>query len=319
MIIVTGGLGFIGSALIEKWNDVCDDEIIIVDKEITKDKLKNVEHLNFNEILKPNELFGFIKENHNRIQFIYHLGAISDTTCTDFHLLNKYNYDYTIDLFALCNEFDLKIMYASSAATYGDGSEGYDDKTEPDDLSPLNLYGKSKNDIDHFIIDEHTKIQPKKWWGFKFFNVYGSPEHHKGHMASVVYHATNQLKKDGVIHLFKSDRSDYADGEQLRDFIYVKDVVDVLFWLYLNKNTPNGIYNLGTGKARTFNDLAKAIIKTAGYGVIEYIDMPEKLIGRYQYYTEAKMNKLRNAGYKKSFTDIEDGCKSYVKEILNEK
>ena len=247
--------------------------------------------------------------------FIFHIGARTDTTEFDKDLLYKLKTDYTTKIWKYCTENEVQFIYASSAATYGLGENGFDDNHELlPKLKPLNPYGQSKHDFDTWAVQQ--KETPPFWAGLKFFNVFGPNEYHKGRMASVVMHGTNQIIKNGSIKLFRSHRPDYKDGEQVRDFIYVKDVLDVILYLYRNK-PANAIYNLGTGEARNWNDLANAIFAALNKSVnIEYIDIPEDIREKYQYYTEANMQKLRATGYTKSFTSLENAAFDYITNYL---
>jgi ADP-L-glycero-D-manno-heptose 6-epimerase len=251
------------------------------------------------------------------IEFIFHLGARTDTTEFDREILDNLNFDFTTRLFAVAAKHNIPLVYASSAATYGLGENGYADQ---DDLAfalkPLNPYGESKNEVDKWVLQQTE--QPESWKGVKFFNVYGPNEYHKGRMASVVFHAFNQIKATGKMKLFRSHKPEFKDGEQLRDFIYVKDVVEVLWFFYQNRQ-GNGIYNLGTGKARSFNALAKATFTAMDLPAdISYIDTPADIRDTYQYFTEAAMDKLRALGYTKPFTPLEAGVDDYVRNYLSE-
>jgi ADP-L-glycero-D-manno-heptose 6-epimerase len=252
-----------------------------------------------------------------QIDFVFHLGARTDTTEFDYTILEKLNVDYSKKIWNYCVEKNIPLVYASSAATYGGGELGYKDDHElPYKLNPLNPYGKSKNEFDKWALRQAQDKQPSFWTGLKFFNVYGPNEYHKGRMASVIFHAFNQIKSSGKVKLFKSHRPEYKDGEQLRDFVYVKDVVDICYWL-MNEKPASGLYNLGTGKARTFNDLVTAIFKSLGKEpVIEYIDTPPDIRDKYQYFTEADMDKIRNAGFREDFYSLEEGVDTYVKNFL---
>lgn len=316
MIVVTGGLGFIGSNLIKKLNKLGYEDILIVDNSMPYAKMKNIVGLKFIEIITYRNFELTWAFHRKKIDCIYHLGARTDTTEMDKTIFNELNIRFSKFILNECAIFNIPVVYASSAATYGNGSKGYDDNVSPRDLSPLNPYGVSKNTIDDYVL-YNIKINHdfKHWYGLKFFNVYGPNEYHKGRMASVVWHAYNQLKNDGIIKLFESDNENYDHGEQLRDFIYVDDVVDVMIWLMENK-PKSGIYNLGTGKARTFYDLAMAVIYSSPFnGRIMYIPMPDDLKGKYQYFTEAKMDKLRSVGYNKEFTSLEIGVDTYIKQL----
>ncbi len=300
MIVVTGGEGFIGSNLI---------------KELTRRGYVGVVSLDTkSETL--DSIFNWLMEHAKDIDCIFHLGAITDTTVMDRNLFDKYNVNCSIFIWNLCVQYKIPLIYASSAATYGDGEEGFDDEKDIIHLQPLNPYGWSKQQFD--VWAEVQEKEPKYWYGLKFFNVYGYGEAHKGKMSSVALQMYNQLKTRTHINLFKSHRSDYKDGEQKRDFIYVDDVIDVCIWFYENKPI-SGIYNLGTGKARSFNDLAKTVFKSLGQKeFIFYIDTPIKIRDKYQYFTEAKMFKLKLAGYDKKFYELEEGIAEYIKNLENE-
>ncbi|MGI8893427.1 MAG: ADP-glyceromanno-heptose 6-epimerase [Bacteroidia bacterium] len=315
MIIITGAAGFIGSCLVSKLNKEEFYDLIPVDDFSRDDKNKNLEGKKITEKVHRDNLSEFIDKNHRFIQFIFHLGARTDTTEFDQSVFDKLNLNYSKMVWQKCVEFGLPLVYASSAATYGAGEFGYEDKHELiSELKPLNPYGVSKNDFDKWALEQEKK--PYFWAGLKFFNVFGPNEYHKGRMASVVFHAFNQIKKEGKMKLFRSHKKDYADGEQLRDFIYVKDVVDVCYFL-MHHRKDNGIYNLGTGEARTFLDLAKNAFKAMEKPEnIEFIDTPADIRDKYQYYTEADMNKLRTIGYRNNFTTLEEGIKDYVKNYL---
>lgn len=316
MIIITGAEGFIGSCLVAGLNAAGYHDLILVDDFGMPERALNLNNKSFNAKIPRTDLAQWIDENHPLIQFIFHIGARTDTTETNEAILKELNLDYTKMLWQKCVTWGLPMVYASSAATYGGGEFGYDDTDDmlPEKLVPLNLYGKSKNDFDQWALSQQQ--QPYFWAGLKFFNVYGPNEYHKGRMASVVLHAFNQLNQIGEVKLFKSHHPDYKDGGQLRDFVYVKDVVNVcLFLMEHRKNS--GIYNLGSGKARTFNDLTKAIFTALNKPAkIEYIDTPIDIRDKYQYFTEAKMDKLKAIGYPNAFTSIEDGVNDYVTNYL---
>jgi ADP-L-glycero-D-manno-heptose 6-epimerase len=260
------------------------------------------------------------------IDFIFHLGARTDTTEFDYSVLEKLNVEFSKNIWSYCVEKKIPLVYASSAATYGGGELGYNDDHElPFKLNPLNPYGRSKNEFDKWALQQtlnselRTPNSPPFWYGLKFFNVYGPNEYHKGRMASVVFHSFNQIKSTGKVKLFKSHKPEYKDGEQLRDFVYVKDVVDICYWL-MNERPASGLYNLGTGKARTFKDLVTAIFKSLDKAtMIEYIDTPLDIRDKYQYFTEANMSKLQKEGYKGEFYSLEEGVKTYVKNFLIDK
>lgn len=315
MIIITGAEGFIGSCLVAALNQAGYNDLILVDDFGMETRQDNLIGKIYTAKVNRTDLANWIDENHRLIQFIFHIGARTDTTETNEAILKELNLDYSQMLWNKCVSYGLPMVYASSAATYGNGEFGYDDdETQLDHLVPLNLYGKSKNDFDKWAIAQERK--PYFWAGLKFFNVYGPNEYHKGRMASVVLHAFNQLQNTGEVKLFRSHNPNYQDGGQLRDFVYVKDLTDVcLFLMHHRKNS--GIYNLGSGQARTFKDLVTAIFtaldKTPN---ISYIDTPIDIRDKYQYFTEANMTKLKNIGYEKPFTSIEDGVGDYVTNYL---
>jgi len=300
MIVVTGGLGFIGQNLVKELQRRGAVGVMVLDT-------KN-EPLDY--------IFDWLIVNAKDIDVIYHLGAITDTTEMDRNLFDEYNVAASIFIWNLCAEYNISLIYASSAATYGDGEFGFDDEKDVIKLQPLNPYGWSKQQFDVWV--ETQEKQPPFWVGLKFFNVYGYGEAHKGKMASVVFHAFNQINETRRLKLFKSHRPDYKDGEQLRDFIYVDDVVDVCIFMATEKPL-NGLYNVGTGKARTFDDLGRAVFKSLDIPLlIDYIDTPLKIRNKYQYFTEAKINKLRVAGYKKPFHELEEGVSKYINKLKNE-
>ncbi|MCH7656740.1 MAG: ADP-glyceromanno-heptose 6-epimerase [Bacteroidetes bacterium] len=316
MIIVTGAAGFIASNLVTGLNDKGFKDIILVDDFSMPEKNKNFEGKIYTGKVDREEFSGWFRENHRFIQFVFHIGARTDTTEFDESVFEKLNLGYSKKVWKLSADFGIPLIYASSAATYGLGELGYkDDHQVVDELKPLNPYGKSKNEFDKWAIEQDKK--PYYWAGIKFFNVYGPNEYHKDRMASVVFHAYNQIKETGKIKLFRSHNPNFKDGEQSRDFIYVKDVVDVLIFLMHYRKDP-GIYNLGTGAARTFNDLAKGIFEAMGLDEnIEYIDTPEDIRDKYQYFTRAEMAKLRSTGYAEEFISLEDGIKDYIQSYLN--
>lgn len=320
-ILLTGAAGFIGSYLLGFLNKQGYANIIIVDDFSEEDKWFNFDSKQFTAKVEREELFDWLKREDPKIDFVFHLGARTDTAEFDYSIHEKLNLEYSKSIWNYCTEKNIPLVYASSAATYGSGELGYKDDHEfVEKLQPLNPYGVSKNEFDKWVlrqIQEKSAAQPPFWAGLKFFNVYGPNEYHKGRMASVIFHSFNQIKSTGKVKLFRSHRPDFKDGQQLRDFIYVKDVAKVCYWLMGHAFT-SGLYNLGTGKARTFEDLVKATF--AGIGkepVIEYIDMPEDIRDKYQYFTEADMSKLRNAGYKDSFYTLEEGVGEYVKNFLS--
>lgn len=315
MIIVTGAAGFIGSCLVSKLNEEGFIDLILVDDFSNSEKMKNLEGKKYSQKIHRDEFIQWLRENQRLVQFVFHLGARTDTTEFNKEIFNKLNLNYSKDLWKVCVEFGLPLVYASSAATYGMGEFGYDDNEETiKKLKPLNPYGDSKNDFDKWALKQEKK--PYFWIGLKFFNVYGPNEYHKGRMASVILHAFNQIQEKGSVKLFRSHNPNYKDGEQLRDFVYVKDVVEVCYFL-LHHRKNSGIYNLGSGKARTFLDLVKntfsALNKVPN---IEFIDTPIDIRDKYQYFTEANMNKLKSIGYSKPFYTLEEGVKDYVQNYL---
>ena len=319
MIIVTGAAGFIGSCLVAKLNSLYKTNLILVDDFSNAEKNKNLKGKLFNSKIERAEFIEWVQQNTHEITEVYHIGARTDTTEFDVAIFDKLNLNYSKSLWKICAENDIPFVYASSAATYGLGEFGFeDDHHLVEKLKPLNPYGTSKNDFDKWVLKQDS--QPSFWAGFKFFNVYGPNEFHKGRMASVIFHAVNQIKKTGEMQLFKSHNPKFKDGEQLRDFVYVKDVVDVLIFM-MAKKSQAGLYNLGSGKARTFNDLVTVTFQAMDLkSNISYIDTPIDIRDKYQYFTQANMSKLQNAGYKKSFTNLESGVKDYVQNyLLNEK
>ena len=314
MIIVTGGAGFIGSCVVRTLNDAGRKDIIIVDNIAETDKWMNMRNKQFIKYVHKSK---FLEElpSYEDVEAIIHMGAQSSTTERNFDYLWENNFEYTKALWNYCAEKQISFIYASSAATYGDGSQGFDDKTSIDVLQPLNGYGYSKQLFDLWVMHQ-AKVKPAQAAGLKFFNVYGPNEYFKGSMASMVFHGFNQIKADGEIRLFKSCNPDYEDGGQLRDFVYVKDICSVIMFLLEHKNV-NGLFNVGTGRAQSFRELAEATFEALGLEPnIKYIDMPEKLRGKYQYYTKAEMQKLRDMGYDKPFADLKQGVTDYVQNHL---
>ena len=320
MILVTGAAGFIGSVIVKHLNDQGIEDLILCDHFGHDDRWKNLRDLKYSQFIQVEDLFtqDFWKKA-GAIKAIYHMGACSDTTELDMDFLYENNTLYTNQLLTLAAEKNIPIVYASSAATYGAGEQGYfDDHNGVKDLKPLNKYGYSKQLSDEWILKQKKK--PKVWFGVKFFNVFGPNEYHKGKMSSVVYQSFNQISDVGEVKLFKSHRPDYRDGEQLRDFVYVKDVVKAMVELIAageKKPALSGIYNLGTGEARSFHDLVKATFKSMGKKPkITFIDMPKELQGQYQYYTQAEMAKFKRARPKFKFMKLEDAVADYVGQHL---
>jgi ADP-L-glycero-D-manno-heptose 6-epimerase len=315
MIIVTGAEGFIGSCLVARLNQEGFKDLVLVDDFSDGDRSKNLHGKEFTAKVERTEFFSWLEKNEQLVQFIFHIGARTDTTEQDEEIFRVLNLDFSKQLWEACVAYGIPVVYASSAATYGNGEHGYrDDESVLDRLQPMNPYGRSKNDFDKWAVKQERK--PFFWAGLKFFNVYGPNEYHKGRMASVVLHAFNHIRDKGMVRLFRSHRPDFADGEQMRDFIYVKDLVDVCIFLMHDRKT-SGIFNLGSGEARTFNDLAKAIFAALNLEPrIEYIDTPADIRDKYQYFTEADMSKLRAVGYKSPFTSVEEAVDDYVKNYL---
>lgn len=318
MLIVTGAAGFIGSCMIRKLNNEGFSDILAIDDFSRKDKNRNLLDKKYRGRLERNKLFNWLKDNKEAVSGIIHLGARTDTTEQNWDIFENLNIDYSKHLWKFCAENKLPFIYASSAATYGNGSLGFEDNHSIiKGLKPLNPYGKSKNDFDIWAIEQSTKnSEPPFWSGLKFFNVYGPNEYHKGRMASVIFHTYNKVMETGAMGLFKSYRSDYENGAQLRDFIYVKDVVDIC-WFMLNAQPENGLYNVGTGKARSFKDLATSTFEAMNKPVnINYIEIPADIRNFYQYFTEAKTKKLVTSGFNFHLNTLEDGIYDYVKNYL---
>ncbi|UTW63317.1 ADP-glyceromanno-heptose 6-epimerase [bacterium SCSIO 12741] len=317
MIVVTGAAGFIASCLVTRLNEAGFKELILVDDFSRESNRANYENKEYRELVDRNEFVDWLKENHKLTEFIFHIGARTDTTEFDRAIFDRLNLNYTKDIWNLCTEHGIPLVYASSAATYGMGELGYrDDHTIIPQLKPLNPYGDSKNEFDIWALEQENK--PYFWAGLKFFNVYGPNEYHKGRMASVVMHAFKQIQETGGMKLFQSHNPDYKNGEQIRDFVYVKDVVEVLFFLMQNRK-DSGIYNLGSGKARTFNDLVTATFAAMGKEPnISYIPTPLDIRDKYQYFTEADMSKLISIGYDRPFSSLEEGVSDYVINYLSD-
>lgn len=314
-IVVTGAAGFIGSCLVGFLNEKGYSDLILVDDFTRQDKVQNLEGRKFAQKIDRDQFLELLTLNKQPFDFIFHLGARTDTTEFDYSIHEKLNVAYSQKLWSYCALHQVPMVYASSAATYGAGELGYqDDHDLPFRLQPLNPYGVSKNEFDKWALQQKT--HPPFWAGLKFFNVYGPNEYHKGRMASVIFHSFNQIKNTGKVKLFKSHRPDFKDGQQLRDFIYVKDLLSVCYWLMENQPS-SGLYNLGTGQARSFEDLVKATYHGLDKEpVIEYIDMPDDIRDKYQYFTEADMKKLKAAGYDREFYSLEKGVEEYVRNYL---
>lgn len=315
MIIITGAAGFIGSCLVRKLNDEGFNDLVLVDDFSSPEKEKNLVGKRVTARVERDRFHSWLSENQRFVQFVFHIGARTDTTEFDKSIFDRLNLNYSKEVWNLCVEYGLPLVYASSAATYGGGELGYDDDHElVEKLKPLNPYGDSKNDFDKWALKQERS--PYFWAGLKFFNVYGPNEYHKGRMASVIQHAFRQVKESGRMKLFRSHKPEFKDGEQLRDFVYVKDVVNVCYWL-MHHRKDSGIYNLGSGKARTFLDLATNTFKAMDRPVnVDFIDTPADIRDKYQYFTEANMQKLKSIGYSAPFSSLEDGVEDYVKNYL---
>ncbi len=315
MLLITGAAGFIGSCLVSKLNNKGCKDLVLVDDFTKTVKDANTANKIFREKVDRKVLFDWLSRHKGEVEFIFHIGARTDTTEFNMAVFDELNLNYSKKIWDYCSELQVPLIYASSAATYGDGSLGYDDDPQlVPQLKPLNPYGISKNEFDKWVLLQEQ--HPPVWYGLKFFNVYGPNEYHKGRMASVIFHSYNQVKKQGHVNLFRSHRPDYRDGQQLRDFIYVKDVVSVIYYL-MNHRKGSGIYNLGTGKARTFLDLAKAVFSSLEIPAdIHFIDTPEDIRDRYQYFTQAEMKRLLSTGYSRPFFTLEAGINEYIQGYL---
>lgn len=318
MIIVTGGAGFIGSAFVWKLNQEGIEDIMIVDRLGTTDKWKNLVNLRFEDYIYKDDFFQMIYDDDLpcEVSAIVHMGACSSTTERDADYLWENNFIYTRTLAEWALQRGIRFIYASSAATYGDGKRGFaDDHAKINSLKPINMYGYSKQVFDLWVL---RRKMESKMAGIKFFNVFGPNEYHKADMTSVIFKAFHQIRETGKVRLFKSYVSQYPDGGQMRDFVYVKSCMDVLWW-FLQNPAVNGIFNLGTGKARTWNDLIIAVFAAMGIKPnIEYIEMPESLRNQYQYFTQAEMDKLRQAGCPVDFSSLEDSVRDYVVNYLQQ-
>jgi len=315
MIVVTGAAGFIGSYLVGKLNKAGYKDLILVDKIDDPLKELNLVHKTYKKFIDRDNFFKWLINHSRDVEFIFHLGARTDTLGQEPQLYQQLNLIYSQRLWNICSEIQVPLVYASSAATYGNGEWGFSDSHRNiSNLRPLNLYGWSKHDFDVWALKQFRT--PPFWAGLKFFNVYGPNEYHKGQMASVVLHAFQTIRETGKMKLFRSHHSDYKDGEQSRDFVFVEDIADVmLFFMESQKN--HGIFNVGTGKARSFLDLTTSVFKSLNLTPdISFIDTPIDLRGRYQYFTEADIQKLRDIGYTKPFTELEAGVEEYVGEFL---
>jgi ADP-L-glycero-D-manno-heptose 6-epimerase len=315
MIIVTGAAGFIGSCLVSKLNNKGFKEIILVDDFTNLEKNKNLQNKIYSDKIDRKLFFEWLKKNHEDVGFVFHIGARTDTTEFNMAIFDELNLNYSKMIWNACSEYAIPLIYASSAATYGNGSLGYLDNHDlVQKLQPLNPYGISKNEFDKWVLQQPQT--PPWWYGLKFFNVFGPNEYHKGRMASVIFHSYHQIRTNGKVSLFRSHKPEFKDGEQLRDFIYVKDVVDVLFFL-MDHKTGSGIYNLGTGHARTFLALVNAVFNSMNKTPsVEFIDTPLNIRDKYQYFTEANMKKMASIGYSRPFHSLEEGIREYIEGYL---
>ncbi len=315
MIVVTGAAGFIGSNLVSGLNRARYKDLVLVDDFTRPDRERNYAGKTYTQLVPRMDFFRWLDQNHRLVEMILHMGARTDTAEFSWEVFKELNVDYSREVFLRCVEYGLPLIYASSAATYGLGELGYDDSHAlVPQLKPLNPYGRSKNEFDHWVLKQDRT--PFFWAGLKFFNVYGPNEYHKGRMASVVYQAYRQIEETGGMKLFRSHHPDFRDGGQSRDFIYVKDVVDVILYL-MEKRPASGLFNLGTGKASTFQDLVEFTFAAMGKEPrISFIDTPEDIRETYQYFTEAKMEKLRKAAYSQPFTSLRSGIQDYVSNYL---
>ncbi len=315
MIVVTGAAGFIGSCLVTRLNADNFNDIIVVDNFSVSKKERNLEGKKIKRYVDRNDFFNWLEENYEEVEFIFHIGARTDTTKLNKDIFDLLNLNYSKKIWEACCEYQIPLVYASSAATYGSGKLGYDDDeaTLPL-LNPLNPYGESKHDFDKWVLQQTAK--PFFWAGLKFFNVYGPNEYHKGRMASVIFHAFNQINENGRLKLFRSHHPDFEDGKQMRDFVYVKDVVEVCYFLMRHRQN-SGIYNLGSGQARTFLDLGFNTFTAMGKDInIDFVDTPLVIRDTYQYFTEANMQKLQSIGFTRPFYTLEEGIQDYVQHYL---
>lgn len=321
MIIITGGVGFIGSQVLAALEEV-ENNIAVVDVFGSDDKWRNVSKRRTTTFISPDSIFAFLEKHKKAIRLVLHFGGISSTMEKNVDIIVKNNINLSIDLYEYCIDNKIRFIYASSAATYGNGNNGLldrDDVEYLDDLRPLNAYGWSKHCIDKHVwsTDNRKQSQKNGVVALKFFNVYGPNEYHKGNQCSVIYSFYNQLKKGNTLQLFKSYKPEFNNGEQCRDFVWIQDCVDVVLWM-IKHPTVSGIYNVGSGTPRTFNDVANIISSVLKKeGTIEYVEMPEGLKEQYQYHTQANISKLRSVGYNLPMTSLEDGISFYIKDYLN--
>jgi ADP-L-glycero-D-manno-heptose 6-epimerase len=317
MIIVTGAAGFIGSCLISRLNQDGFNFIIAVDDFSDEKKKLNLAGKQIKEKVEREVFFDWLEGNNEEVEFIFHIGARTDTTEFDWRIFEKLNVEYSKRIWQACCDYQIPLIYASSAATYGLGELGYDDNESViPRLKPLNPYGESKNEFDIWALEQEKK--PFFWAGLKFFNVYGPNEYHKGRMASVIFHAYHQIRNSSKMKLFRSHHPDFRDGEQMRDFVYVKDLIEVCIFL-MHHRKHSGIYNLGSGRARTFLDLVRSTFRAMQLPEqIDFVDTPADIRNKYQYYTQANMGKLRSIGYSIPFHSLEDGVHDYVQNYLSQ-
>ena len=315
MIVVTGAAGFIGSYMVGRLNREGYDDVVMVDKFDDPLKISNYISKNYSSIIDRDDFFTWLNDNHHEVDFIIHLGARTDTIGQEPEIYQQLNFHYSKQIWESCIRYKLPLIYASSASTYGDGSLGFNDCHDGlKDLQPLNHYAQSKHDFDCWALEQ--EVQPVFWAGLKFFNVFGPNEYHKGRMASVVYQAFNRITETGKMKLFRSHNPDYKDGHQSRDFIYVEDVANVMHF-FMNNPHESGIYNVGTGEARSYLDLTKAVFKAMEIPEdISFVDTPKDIREGYQYYTCANIEKLRKAGFNKKFTSLEDSVEEYIQSFL---
>jgi ADP-L-glycero-D-manno-heptose 6-epimerase len=315
MIVITGAAGFIGSYLVGKLNRSGFNNLVLVDRYDDQQKDRNLRSKQFNQLIDRDDFLEWFGHHRSKVDMVFHLGARTDTIGQEPESYKELNLIYSQKLWEACTDSEIPMVYASSAATYGNGENGFSDcHTRIEDLKPLNLYAWSKHDFDVWVLKQ--KRTPKFWAGLKFFNVYGPNEYHKGRMASVVLHAYHKIRETGEMNLFRSHRTDVADGEQKRDFVFVDDIADVMMFFMENQNHP-GIYNVGTGKARSYLDLTRLVFESMQMNPeIHFVDTPNDLRSRYQYFTEADIQKLREIGYHKPFTELERGIHEYVANYL---
>jgi len=315
MIVVTGAAGFIASCLVTRLQQERFFDLVLVDDFTRSEKQRNYEDKRYTQLVDRKAFPGWLRKNEDQVDFVFHLGARTDTTEQDHRIFDELNLNYSKEVWKICAEFAIPLVYASSAATYGGGEHGYkDDHSLVSQLHPLNPYGESKNDFDRWAL-EQTEA-PFFWAGLKFFNVYGPNEYHKGRMASVIMHAFKQISAQGSMKLFRSHRADYTDGGQMRDFVYVKDVTEVCMFL-MHHRKDSGLYNLGSGRARTFLDLANSTFRAMDREPdVQFVDTPADIRDKYQYFTQADMSKLQSIGYQRPFHSLEEGVLDYVSNYL---